>query len=314
MYIVELNKALADPTRIRLLNILLPFELNVGELVELFQMGQSRISRHLKILSGCGLIRSRRDGQWTFYSAEHNQRLQPFLAGVHSLLAQEVELEQDKIRATEIIKQRTRRTQAFFESLAEQCPQTSRQALGHLDLSEEILARVPMGSVVADLGCGTGDMLLKLSTTASTVIGVDNSANMLAVAARNIPAKSGISLRIGEIDYLPLRDDEADVVILSMVLHHLASPQAALLETSRILKPGGKIIIADFMQHEKEDMRREYRDLWLGFLPKQVKTWLKQAGFTPKSEKKLPGDGIDVLLLEAEKNNSNQRKNNDTRT
>ncbi len=301
MYIVDLLKALADPTRIRLFHILLTFELNVGELVELFQMGQSRISRHLKILADCGLIRARRDGQWTFYSAAENQELQPFIQGLQSVLSEENCLKEDRLCGTDILKQRTRRTQHFFEKMANQCPKFSRQDLGHLDLSDEIFARIPPKSIVADLGCGQGEMLLRLCDNADFVIGVDNSANMLQAAEQNLPSKAKVSLRIGEIDYLPLRNDEADVAILSMVLHHLANPQTAFLETARILKSEGKILIADFMQHEQEDMREKYGDLWLGFLPEQIKIWLNKAGFQPCFEKKLSGGKIDVLLLEAKK-------------
>ena len=60
-------KALADETRLRLVRILARQELSVGEIVAVLGMGQSRISRHLGILVGCGLLAGRRDGAWTFY-------------------------------------------------------------------------------------------------------------------------------------------------------------------------------------------------------------------------------------------------------
>ncbi len=62
-------KALSDATRLRLMHILLHYELSVNELVTILGMGQSRISRHLKILTEAGLLTSRRDGLWVFYSA-----------------------------------------------------------------------------------------------------------------------------------------------------------------------------------------------------------------------------------------------------
>ena len=61
-------KALADETRLRLVRILHTHELSVNELVGILDMGQSRVSRHLKILSSTGLLQSRRDGLWVFYS------------------------------------------------------------------------------------------------------------------------------------------------------------------------------------------------------------------------------------------------------
>ena len=69
-------KALSDVTRLRILNLLRREELNVNEIVSLLDMGQSRVSRHLKILTDCGLLSSRRDGLWVFYrtAAEGNAR------------------------------------------------------------------------------------------------------------------------------------------------------------------------------------------------------------------------------------------------
>ena len=59
-------KALSDETRLRLVHILLHYELSVNELVSILDMGQSRVSRHLKILTEAGLLTSRRDGLWVF--------------------------------------------------------------------------------------------------------------------------------------------------------------------------------------------------------------------------------------------------------
>ena len=72
-------KALADETRLRLANILLHYELSVNELVQILNMGQSRVSRHLKILSEAGLLLSRRDGLWVFYQSPKTGRAREFL-------------------------------------------------------------------------------------------------------------------------------------------------------------------------------------------------------------------------------------------
>ena len=62
-------KALSDETRLRLTYVLERYELSVNELVSILEMGQSRVSRHLKILTEAGLLSSRRDGLWVFYSS-----------------------------------------------------------------------------------------------------------------------------------------------------------------------------------------------------------------------------------------------------
>ncbi len=59
---INFFKALADETRLRVLNLLIDNELNVNEIMSVLSMGQSRISRHLKILTDCNLLKFRRDG------------------------------------------------------------------------------------------------------------------------------------------------------------------------------------------------------------------------------------------------------------
>ena len=68
-------KALSDETRLRLTYVLERYELSVNELVSILEMGQSRVSRHLKILTEAGLLSSRRDGLWVFYSSESRHAL-----------------------------------------------------------------------------------------------------------------------------------------------------------------------------------------------------------------------------------------------
>ena len=75
-------KALADDTRLRLAYILWHYELSVNELVGLLNMGQSRVSRHLKILSDAGLLQARRDGLWVFYKAVEEGENKEFLSSI----------------------------------------------------------------------------------------------------------------------------------------------------------------------------------------------------------------------------------------
>ena len=65
--LLRIQKALADETRLRLLRLLVRGPLNVNEILSILGMGQSRISRHLKILSEAKLVNSRREGTWVYY-------------------------------------------------------------------------------------------------------------------------------------------------------------------------------------------------------------------------------------------------------
>lgn len=302
MEIIKYCKALSDDTRARLVNVLLDYELNVGEIVQVMEMGQSRISRHLKILSESGLVHVRRDGLWAFYRASEEGPGRAFLNGVRELMVGEPELARDRNRAEKVIRERTAATRQFFDDIAPEWDRMTAEVLGDLDLGREIRSRLPECDCAADIGCGTGDMLEILSRSAKTVIGVDNSPKMLELAEERFSGDARMSLRIGEMTHLPLRDWEADCTVISLVLHHLARPEDALREAARVLKIGGRLLIAEFDRHENELMRSEYGDRRLGIPREKMVGWLDQARFNVLSVTEFTVNmGLVVVLYEAEK-------------
>ena len=150
-------------------------------------------------------------------------------------------------------------------------------------------SRIPVRTVL-DLACGTGTMTWLLTQRGYEVIGVDGSPRMLELARRRFGRASdaedaedgaGVSLRIGELDHLPLRDGEADFACINLVLHHLSHPEAAIREMARVLRPGGVVLVTDFDRHQDETMRNVYGDRWLGFTREELTTALKAAGLEP---------------------------------
>lgn len=302
MEIIKYCKALADETRARLVNVLLEYELNVGEIVQVMEMGQSRISRHLKILSDSGLVDVRREGLWAFYRASELGPGRDFLEGVTSLLEGEGDLKRDRNRAEKVIRERTAATRQFFDDIAAEWDRMTADVLGNLNLGRELQARLPQCECAADIGCGPGDMLAVLARTSKQVIGVDNSPKMLELAEERFPDDANMSLRIGEMTHLPLRDWEADCTVMSLVLHHLARPMDAIREAGRVLKIGGKLLIAEFDQHENELMRSEYGDRRLGIPREKMVGWLKQSRFDVTDVNEFSVNmGLVVVLYEAEK-------------
>lgn len=285
MKLLTQTKALADDTRLRLLGVLSRHELNVGEIVQVMGMGQSRISRHLKILMDAGFVVCKRNGLWAFYATAAGNGAQALLGAVLEGLRDVPEHERDLKSADAVLQERRQSTVRFFDELAADWIRMSHEILGEFDLSAVILDHLARSGitaqrgVVADLGCGPGLMLGLMAGQASQVIGVDNSSRMLDAAAKHLPEGQDVSLRIGDLEHLPLRDGEADAAVMSLVLHHLASPQAGLAETGRVLRPGGQLILADFLSHDNETMRLRYGDRWLGFAATDLDTWLRRAGF-----------------------------------
>jgi ubiquinone/menaquinone biosynthesis C-methylase UbiE len=282
---VKYFKALADETRLRLLNIFLHYEMNVNEIVETLSMGQSRISRHLKILTDTKLITFRRDGGWTFYSAVSEGEGEEFIKGIKYLFENENEalFQEDLKEAKRMIEERSREAVRFFDSIAEDWGKLKKEIIGNFNINSLILKHIPKSNIIVDLGCGTGELLSSIKEKADKVIGVDKSPRMLEqTRKRFFYDEESVDLRIGEIEHLPLRDGEADVAIINMVLHHVPSPSKAIQEIHRVLKSGDFFIIVDLINHNLENMRNKYGDRWLGFSRNEIINWLEREGFAFK--------------------------------
>ncbi len=304
--ILTFSKAMADETRLRLTAVLLSHELSVGEIVQALGLKQSRISRHLKILSNSGLVGARRDGQWVFYSAAPNGLGREYLDLLAPLMARDEALSADVAAAARIVAARAKASARFFDEIADDWEALRSEVLGDLDLVAEVKARMPQVTAAADLGCGTGRLLGSMAERAEKIIGVDNARGMLDQARRNLAVDAArdthTSLRIGELEHLPLRDGEVYFAVMCLALHHLSSPVRGVKEAARVLAPGGRFLLADFEKHEDETMRTRLGDRWLGFTPDEVDAWFSEAGFAITETVSFPlASGLVLRLVEGEK-------------
>jgi arsenite methyltransferase len=133
-----------------------------------------------------------------------------------------------------------------------------------------VLGRIEPGAVVLDLGCGAGtDLLIAAQMTGPTgrVIGVDMTAAMLerARASADEMGMANVELHESLIESLPLDDASVDVVISNGVIDLVPDKDAVLDEIDRVLRPGGRLQLADVIVHEEvsEDARKRI-DLWTG--------------------------------------------------
>ncbi|MEA2605044.1 MAG: hypothetical protein QOF89_6036 [Acidobacteriota bacterium] len=114
--------------------------------------------------------------------------------------------------------------------------------------TRETLARLSLrpSDRLLDVGCGTGALLHRLSGQhpAAQLAGVDPVPEMLAVARRRLPPD--VLLREGWAERLPFASDQFDVVLSCNVFHYVRQPAAALREMSRVLSPGGRLVITDW--------------------------------------------------------------------
>jgi ubiquinone/menaquinone biosynthesis C-methylase UbiE len=286
----KIFKTLSDPTRMRILRLLEEEELVVQELMEVLGMAQSRVSRHLAILREAGLLNDRRDGTYVFYRFVPPPE-GPWREGwalVKKNLVADSSTDRDSAMLRRVIEARGAHTRSFFDAIGPEWD-ALRKVFNDDALRARAIGRlVPPGLRVVDVGTGTGILASELASLGAQVIGVDHSTRMLdaaraKIAEEDFPEGGAVELRSGEADQMPIGDGEADAAFAHMVLQYMPSPADVIHEMVRIVKPGGLIVIVDFIAHSHEWMRQELGVVWMGFDPDELRGWFEGAGLPDPS-------------------------------
>lgn len=303
MELIKCFKAVSDKTRLRLLYVLRQYELNVNEIVLVVDMIQSGVSRHLKILLESGLLTSRRDGSFIYYSAAKTDAVHALISLVDQNFEKKEVIGQDLEKAREMIKIRQNRTKRFFKTVAPQWDRLKKEVIGQFDLNSIIKNKIVFHGNIADLGCGTGELIESLSQDSiHTLIGVDSSPEMLDQARSRLSGKDNAELRLGELEHLPMKNKEIDTAVMNMVLHHISQPELPIAEVYRVLKPGGMFVLSDFEKHDQEKINKIMGGSWFGFEKEKINTWLKEAGFRVQGTNSYPvNHGLIINIFTAQK-------------
>jgi ubiquinone/menaquinone biosynthesis C-methylase UbiE len=272
---------LADPARLRLLRLLERHELGVMELCDVLQMPQSTVSRHLKLLSDRGWVDSRRRGTARLYRMRPEE-LPPGARPLWDLARGQVEgwatLDQDELRLRRILEDRDE-VDGFFSAQAGQWDRMRHELYGESFLLDAAFALLPGGSVIADMGCGTGSVTAGLARHAARVLAVDSSAAMLKAARRRMAGMANVQLIRADLSTVPVDTASVDAALLILVLSYVEEPREVLREAARILKPDGRVVVVDLLPHDSEDFRRRMAHRRTGFPPEETRVIFEKAGF-----------------------------------
>ena len=294
-------KATAEPTRLRLLSLCAHSDLTVSELTQILGQSQPRVSRHLKLLGEAGLLDRRREGSRAYFRlAQRGPGAELARTLVDALPNDDPILSLDLERLDSLVQERSRRAAEYFRRNAAQWNQIRSLHIDEREVESALLSLIPDGEVhdLIDIGTGTGRVIEVLAPRVEQAVGVDLSQDMLQVARANLDKARlrNCLIRQGDMYQLPVASGSFDAAVIHQVLHFAETPGAVIGEAARVLRPGGKLIVADFARHELEFLRDEHMHRWLGFRDEDMKGWCKTAGLTPDEPIVLPGDSLNVAI------------------
>ena len=306
---LDIFRALADSTRLRIVALVRSMELSVGELAQVLGQSQPRVSRHVKILSDAGIVERRKEGSWVFVAIGERARdvVAPLCTALDAWEGDRAlaRAEADAARLAAVRADRATHAAGWFESNAGEW-----DAIRSLHIAEEQV-EAAMAAVLGDtrverlidIGTGTGRMLELFAGQADHALGIDRSSEMLRLARAKLTERGldNTELRQADLYALPLDSGTADIAILHHVLHFAQTPDAAIAEAARVLGSGGRLLIADFAPHGREELRTRDAHARLGFSDEQMLGWFEHSGLAPMRTETLEGGELTVKLWLARK-------------
>lgn len=299
-------RAVAEPTRLRLLALCAHAELTVTELTQILGQSQPRVSRHLKLLVDAGLLDRFREGTWAFYRLSEQNACAALGRQIVDLIqADDAVLALDLERLEAIKNARAEQAANYFRMNAEKWREVSDFHIDEAEIEQAIQQLLPSDHVgdLLDIGTGTGRILEVYGATARRAVGIDLSREMLAVARANLE-KAGLrncQVRLGDMYQLPVPSSTFDSVTIHQVLHYADAPGDVIAEAARTLKPGGRLILVDFAPHQEESLRVEHAHRRLGFTEEEISQWLNRAGLSLIETRHLQGSPLTVCLWSAQR-------------
>ncbi len=277
--VVAIAKATGDERRANLLRLLQHDSFAVSELAQVFGVAQPAISHHLKVLRQAGLISQRKEGNSIYY-----RRCDPsgsaLIQALFAALDRSGAPAAMQRRVETVHRQRQRNVQEFFANNADAL-KSQRMLISETEVYADALQEIwrnylTSGDRALEVGPGDTQIIERLAGDFSQVLAVDSSKQMLNPVRQAASKLANVALE--QIDFAKLKDNQFDLIVAAMVLHHQPSPRSFFASAKRCLKPGGLLLIAELDRHQHDWVRDACGDLWLGFTPEELDGWADSVG------------------------------------
>jgi ubiquinone/menaquinone biosynthesis C-methylase UbiE len=300
--LLDIFRAFADPTRLRVVALLREMELAIGELAIVLGQSQPRVSRHVRILADAGIVERRREGSWVFLRIAQGGAVAQVIAQAddwpYSVREARV-IAHDARRLAAIRTERTAAAARYFAEHAVEWDAIRSRHVAESDVEAAMLAMVAgrrLGHLL-DIGTGTGRMAEIFAPTVRRITALDRSPEMLRIARAKLADQLvPIDLVQGDFLNLPMGDASIDSIVIHQALHFAHEPDRVIAEAGRVLRGGGHLLIVDFAPHEDEELRAMAAHARLGFSDAQIRGWFASAGLLLETTQSLDGGELAVKL------------------
>lgn len=272
-----LLRLLAEPTRLRLLLLLANESLTVAEITAVTQLSQSRVSSHLARLREAGLVHDRAVGNTNLYSVDTQNwaaDIRPIWGALVDQL-DDTQLQRDRERAAEIVRRRAQHT-GWAESVAGRMERQYSPGRTWEAMAAALIELLALGDVL-DIASGDGVLAELLCERARSITCLDRSEAVIAAARRRLSRRDNVNFEVGDMHALPFDDAVFDQVFILHALTYSHTPDTAIRESARVLRPDGRLILATLARHEHEATVSAYDHVNLGFDTEELTNWLSDA-------------------------------------
>ena len=267
---------LSEMARVRMLDLLEEEELGVGELAKIVQLPQSTVSRHLKALHLHGWIIKRSEGPASLYRllpSALDEDFQSLWRTTRGRVNGDPVFDDDRSRLREVLAGRKIDSREFFGRVGGEWHDLREALFGREFDAAALLGMINPTWVVADLGCGSGDVAERLAPCVGRVIAIDREPSMLAACRSRLAAFDNVEIIEADLAALPTKSGSLDAAVLMLVLHHVETPLEVVREAMRGLRAGGLLLVVDMVAHTRESYRTDMGHLHAGFSEATIEEW-----------------------------------------